>query len=218
MTLRWSRPLQRTPGEQNDRYFRADAGSAVTARSTTLACDLIASPHRNMERSTLQNDPRTHGLWEASAPAAPQTTALNGDTTADVVVIGAGYTGLSTALHLAEDGRSVVVLEAADVGFGGSGRNVGLVNAGMWVKPSDVSAALGDTMGRRLLDRLSAAPSLVFELVDKFGMDCQAVHRGTLHCAVGTGGLKDITERARQWEALGAPVELLDAKSAHLAL
>jgi glycine/D-amino acid oxidase-like deaminating enzyme len=139
---------------------------------------------------------------------------LEGDITADVVVVGAGYTGLSTALHLAEDGRSVVVLEAAEIGFGGSGRNVGLVNAGMWVKPSDVCAGLGETMGRRLIDRLSDAPSLVFELVDKYGMDCQAVHKGTLHCAVGTSGLKDITERARQWEALGVPLELLDAKGA----
>lgn len=139
---------------------------------------------------------------------------LESDATADVIVIGAGYTGLSAALHLAEDGQRVVVLEADEVGFGGSGRNVGLVNAGMWVKPSDVQAALGETMGRRLIDQLSNAPGLVFQLVDKFGMDCQAVNGGTLHCAVGTSGLKDITERARQWEALGAPVELLDANSA----
>lgn len=170
--------------------------------------------HSQHERSHLQNDPRSHGLWEASAPAAPATTILDGDTTADVIIIGAGYTGLSAALHLAEDGRRVVVLEEAEVGFGGSGRNVGLVNAGMWVKPSDIYAALGETMGRKLIDQLSEAPALVFHLVDKYSMDCQAVHNGTLHCAVGSSGLKDITERARQWEALGAPVELLDAKSA----
>jgi len=170
--------------------------------------------HLQQERSRLQNDPRTHGLWEASAPPPPPTTRLDGDTSADVIIIGAGYTGLSAALHLAEDGRRVVVLEEAEVGFGGSGRNVGLVNAGMWVKPSDLYAALGETMGQRLIDQLSEAPNLVFQLVEKYGMDCQAVHNGTLHCAVGTSGLKDITERARQWESLGAPVELLDAKSA----
>lgn len=139
---------------------------------------------------------------------------LDSDTTADVIVIGAGYTGLSAALHLADDGQSVVVLEADQIGFGGSGRNVGLVNAGMWVKPSEVEAALGETMGRRLVDQLSSAPGLVFQLVDKYGMDCQAINGGTLHCAVGASGLKDIAERARQWKDLGAPVELLDAKSA----
>lgn len=162
----------------------------------------------------MQNDSRTHGLWEASAPAAPPTAPLHGDISTDVIIIGAGYTGLSAALHLAQDGRRAVVLEATEIGFGGSGRNVGLVNAGMWVKPSDVFAAMGKAMGQRLIDQLSLAPGLVFQLVDQYGMDCQAVNKGTLHCAVGASGLKDITERARQWEALGAPVELLDAKLA----
>lgn len=185
----------------------------MTARSSTVAGGPGESLYSQHRRSHLQNDPRTHGLWEASAPAAPATTILDGDTTADVIIIGAGYTGLSAALHLAEDGRRAVVLEANDIGFGGSGRNVGLVNAGMWVKPSDLCAALGEATGRRLIDKLSGAPGLVFQLVEKYGMDCQAVHNGTLHCAVGAGGLKDITERARQWQSLGAPVELLDASS-----
>ncbi|MEQ8206479.1 MAG: FAD-binding oxidoreductase, partial [Woeseia sp.] len=78
----------------------------------------------------MQNDPRTHGLWEVSAPPVPPTEVLKSDITADVVVIGAGFTGLSAALHLAEDKQRAVVLEAGEIGFGGSGRNVGLVNAG----------------------------------------------------------------------------------------
>src|SRR3546814_8848826 len=80
-------------------------------------------------------DPRSHGLWEKTAPAAPPTTALTGDRATDVAVVGGGYTGLSAALHLAEAGAGVILLEAAEVGFGGAGRNVGLVNAGMWVMP-----------------------------------------------------------------------------------
>lgn len=222
MTLRPSTTLgcslfvaSRRRGDQNDQYIQAGAGSTVTVQSRAVASDQGGSLHSQHGRSHLQNDPRTHGLWEASAPPAPSTTTLDTDTAADVIVIGAGYTGLSAALHLAEEGRRVVVLEADEIGFGGSGRNVGLVNAGMWVKPSDVYAALGATLGRRLIDELSEAPGLVFQLVDKYGMDCQAVHNGTLHCAVGASGLEDITERARQWEALGAPVELLDAKTAN---
>ena len=88
----------------------------------------------------MQNDPRSHGLWEKTAPAAPQTRPLDGAVTTEVAIIGAGYTGLSTALHLAERGISSVVIEAAEIGFGGSGRNVGLVNAGMWVMPEDLIA------------------------------------------------------------------------------
>ena len=95
----------------------------------------------------MRNDPRSHGLWEHSAPPAPPTSSLAADLTADVVVIGAGFTGLSAALHLAEAGSSVVVLEGAEIGFGGSGRNVGLVNAGMWVMPDDLPEELGEAYG-----------------------------------------------------------------------
>lgn len=159
----------------------------------------------------LQRDPRSHGLWARTAPAAPATTSLSGHQNAAVVVIGAGYTGLSTALHLAEAGIDVVVLEETQVGHGGSGRNVGLVNAGMWVMPDDLPAALGETYGSRLLGLLGDAPRLVFELIDRHAIDCEAEHAGTLHCAAGPGGLRELERRAAQWQARGAPVHLLDA-------
>ena len=130
---------------------------------------------------------------------------------ADVVVIGAGYTGLSTALHLAQAGVSVVVLESHDVGFGGSGRNVGLVNAGMWVTPDEVVASLGEHYGERLLRVLGDAPNLVFELIDRHGIQCEPERAGTLHCAVGNGGLEDIERRAAQWRVRGVPVLILSA-------
>jgi len=154
-------------------------------------------------------DPCSHGLWEASATAAPLTTALSARLHADAVVVGAGYTGLSAALYLAERGARVVVLEAQTVGFGGSGRNVGLVNAGMWVMPSELPSALGEPLGTRLLTQLGNAPSLVFELIERHGMDCEPVRSGTLHCAPDTAGLRALHERARQWQTLGAPVRVL---------
>ncbi|WP_029011289.1 NAD(P)/FAD-dependent oxidoreductase [Azospirillum halopraeferens] len=159
----------------------------------------------------MQNDPLSHGLWECSAPPPPTTAALTGDAMADVAVVGAGYTGLSAALHLAEAGATVAVLEGAEIGFGGSGRNVGLVNAGMWVMPDRLPAELGPVYGPRLLDLLGDAPAAVFDLVRRHRIDCEAEHRGTLHCAAGRGGLEELRERARQWQARGAPVELLDA-------
>jgi len=160
----------------------------------------------------MNGDRRSHGLWEASAPAAPATRALTGHLRVDVAVIGGGFTGSSAALHLAEGGASCVVLEACDIGFGASGRNVGLVNAGMWVMPSVLQAELGSAYGPRLLHALGQGPADVFELIARHGIACEAVHQGTLHCAVGARGMAEVAGRARQWQALGAPVEVLDAQ------
>lgn len=162
----------------------------------------------------MQNNPRSHGLWERTAPPAPTTSPLAENKCADVVVVGAGFTGLSAALHLAEAGARVVVLEAVEIGFGGSGRNVGLVNAGLWIMPDDVPKALGATHGERLLRTLGEAPALVFDLIEKHGIACEAERAGTLHCAVGAEGFDEIAARAAQWQARGAPVRLLDAAEA----
>ncbi|MBB4508779.1 NAD(P)/FAD-dependent oxidoreductase [Rhizobium leguminosarum] len=157
------------------------------------------------------NDPRSHGLWEKTAPEAPTTSPLDGAMSADVVIVGGGYTGLSSALHLAEAGSKVVLLEAKEIGFGGAGRNVGLINAGMWVMPNDLPGVLGPVHGERLLDLLGNAPKLVMELIDKHQIACELERNGTLHCAVGADGLKEIEDRAAQWSARGAAVTLLDA-------
>ncbi len=154
-------------------------------------------------------------LWHATAPAAPGTAPLTGELTCDVAIIGGGFTGLSAALRLAEMGVKAVVIEARTIGHGGSGRNVGLVNAGMWVKPDDLIATLGAEAGNRLLQELGDGPSLVYELVAKHGIACEAVRNGTLHMAVGAEGLKEIREREAQWQKRGAPVELLPAEKAH---
>src|SRR5437762_3307392 len=81
-------------------------------------------------------------LWEATAAAAPATATLDGLSFTDVIVIGAGYTGLSTALHLAERGVKTAVLEARTVGFGASGRNGGQVNPGFKLDPDDAQGKL----------------------------------------------------------------------------
>jgi glycine/D-amino acid oxidase-like deaminating enzyme len=157
------------------------------------------------------DNPRSHGLWERTAPPAPSTFPLDGPTSADVAIVGGGYTGLSAALHLAERGVRVVLLEATEIGFGGAGRNVGLINAGMWVMPDDFPKALGEHYGERALDLLGRGPYLVRELIETHAIACELEKNGTLHCAVGVEGMKELEERARQWQKRGAPVTLLDA-------
>jgi glycine/D-amino acid oxidase-like deaminating enzyme len=157
------------------------------------------------------DNPRSHGLWERTAPPAPATAPLAGSVSADVVIVGGGYTGLSAALHLAEADSNVVLLEAAEIGFGGAGRNVGLINAGMWVMPDDFLKELGAHYGERALELLGNGPSLVRDLIEKHAIACELETSGTLHCAVGPEGMTELEERARQWQKRGAPVSILDA-------
>lgn len=166
------------------------------------------------ERDFLQHDPLSHGLWAHSAPAALPTGMLTGDMEADVIVVGAGFTGLAAALRLAENGVSTVVLEAGDIGFGASGRNVGLVNAGLWLSPREILARLGETHGERLMALLSEGPARVFELIDRHGIECEARRAGTLHCAHSPAGFEDLRRRAEDWLARSAPVEMLDRAEA----
>jgi glycine/D-amino acid oxidase-like deaminating enzyme len=137
---------------------------------------------------------KSRGLWEKTASPAPATWALSGSVQTDVAIIGAGFTGLSAALHLARAGAKVTVIEGANIGFGGSGRNVGLVNAGLWLPPDDVERALGKEHGRAIIDMLGAAPDLVYGLIGQYEIECEATRTGTLHCAVGESGWRDIEQ------------------------
>jgi glycine/D-amino acid oxidase-like deaminating enzyme len=111
-------------------------------------------------------------------------------------------------------GTKPIVLESFEIGFGGAGRNVGLVNAGLWVRPEAVPAAMGVERGERLLKQLGEAPSLVFDLISRHGIECEAVRAGTLHCAADRHGASDLAERADQWRRRGVAVELIEGPEA----
>lgn len=159
-------------------------------------------------------DQTTSNLWQASCREDFSSAPVDGTARADLVVVGGGYTGLSAALTAAEAGLSVVLLEGERIGHGGSGRNVGLCNAGLWLPPEEINARLGEQVGGRLSAMLGHAPDLVYGLIDKHGIACEPVRKGTLHCAHSKAGMRDLEERYRQLTAIGAPVELLRADEA----
>ncbi len=159
----------------------------------------------------MSSPPRPDSLWSDTTPDRTRYAPLTEAITVDVVVIGGGFTGVSAAYHLAVEGASVALLEARTVGFGGSGRNVGLVNAGLWTPPDQVEEKLGQAIGERLNDLLAGGPSAVFDLIEAHQIQCEAMRQGTLHCAHSEAGLRDLEMRFAQQEKRGAPVKLLDA-------
>lgn len=149
-------------------------------------------------------------LWDLTAPEPDVTgSAFEPGMTADVVVVGGGYTGLSTALHCAGAGLSVLLLEAERIGHGGSGRNVGLVNAGVWLPPAEVRRALGDEYGPRFLRCFSDGPQTVFDLIEKHQIRCEATRNGTIHAAHAPSGMAGLRARHQEWQRVGEPVDLL---------
>src|SRR5439155_23820343 len=135
-------------------------------------------------RVIMTRTPLESSLWYATAAPAPDTRALDGTVETDVCIIGAGYTGLSTALHLAEPGVRVVVLEAEEVGFGGSGRNAGHCTPTFHFHPIPrVRRMLGEPWAQRLIERQTNAANLVGRLILEHGIDCEWRQTGYLHAA-----------------------------------
>ena len=150
-------------------------------------------------------------LWAATAPPGPECPPLETDETADVVVVGAGYTGLSTALHLARAGRRVVVLDAGEPGWGCSGRNGGQVNpGGVKVLPEHIVADLGPVRGERFLEFGDRSCDLVFELIERYGIECEAIRPGYVQGGFGAKGRRFNREWARQWTERGAEARFLE--------
>jgi glycine/D-amino acid oxidase-like deaminating enzyme len=151
-------------------------------------------------------------LWAASARAAPATAPLGAaETRADVVVIGGGFTGLCAALRLAESGVDAVLLEAAELGWGGSGRNNGQVIPCLSrADPELLVQAFGPDRGEALVRLVRDSAGIVFDLIRKHGIECEAVQNGWVQPAHSAGRMALAKSRCEQWRRRGAPVELLD--------
>ena len=151
----------------------------------------------------------SQSLWAATAPPGPASSALSGPQRAQVTIIGGGYTGLSAALHLAEAGRDALVLEAAQVGERASGLNGGQVIAGVKYDPDTLEEMFGAGPGGRLVETVARGPDLVFELIRKYQIACDAVRTGWIQPATSEGALGGLRSRVEQWRRRGADVELL---------
>jgi gamma-glutamylputrescine oxidase len=143
--------------------------------------------------------------YEATRRVALETPALDGDISADVAVIGGGITGVSAALHLAERGFGVALLEAEHIGWGASGRNGGQVLPGFGASESKVKTLVGAERAKKLWDMSVEAVDLLHSQIQRFGIPCDPVI-GYLHAAVKPRHVRELRESQEELAALGSPV------------
>jgi glycine/D-amino acid oxidase-like deaminating enzyme len=156
--------------------------------------------------------------YSAAAPEPPDTPPLRGDHAADLCVIGGGYTGLSAALHAAEAGARVVLVEANEIGWGASGRNFGQVVPYLKHEPAAALSTLGESWGRRMVEAAAAGPDLVFGLIERHRMACEARRDGLLFAAHTPAALTRFAARAAFWRDRGDPIVMLGPAEARMAI
>jgi glycine/D-amino acid oxidase-like deaminating enzyme len=155
--------------------------------------------------------PLPPSLYAATAVPALQLPRLEADRTVKVAIIGAGFAGLSTALHLAEQGVEAIVLEANEPGWGASGNNGGQFNPGLKLDPDTIEATFGADLGRRMIAFSYNTPVFTLDLIRRLGIACAARQNGTLRAAYHDSHARAVETTANQCIARGMPVRLLDA-------
>lgn len=152
-------------------------------------------------------------LWRATADVTRISGPLKESVKADVVVVGCGIMGATTALALAKEGVSVVVLERQRIGEGASSRPGGFVVPTFAVsQPGAVIDTLGET-GERLVASTARSADRVFELARQYDIECDASQEGWYQPAHSSKAMEEIRTAARQWESYGLELKLLDAKA-----
>lgn len=130
----------------------------------------------------------------ASANGFTAAPMLEGDIEADLCVIGGGCTGLSAALHAAEAGYSVILLEGGRIGWGASGRNGGQIIPGLRKGAVELVDRYGAEDARRLFELGVEARYVLVDLIERHGIDCDLKSTGHLVAAVKPADLEDIAK------------------------
>ncbi len=150
-------------------------------------------------------------LWYATAASAPLTKPLSGRIKADICIVGAGYSGLTTALELARAGVDVVLLERQEIGFGGSGRNAGHCTPTFThYSLPELRKMLGEPWAERLIERQTRANDRVSQMIRDYQIDCEWVQRGYVMGAPHEGAMEELKRKVETYNQVGARTRLLD--------
>lgn len=160
--------------------------------------------------SSIQHVP---SYYADSANSSPERPALCGAVEADVCIIGAGYTGLSAGLHLAEAGFKVVILEQAKVGWGASGRNGGQIVHSYSRDIDVIEASYGKDKAKPLAGMMFEGAQIIRERVSKYNIQCD-LKNGGVYAALTRKKVKALEEQKALWEKWGhTDLELIDKAS-----
>ena len=158
--------------------------------------------------------PLPDSLWAATAHAAPETNQLTGSLSVDVAIVGAGFSGLRTALELANAETSVCVVDAGDIGWGASGRNGGQVNPIGHEAPAVVArrwrVATEHEQVQRYVRFTTGAADELFDLVRSWKIDCDAEQNGWIRAVHGDAAQPDFERLYEGWRATGTALRLID--------
>ncbi len=150
-------------------------------------------------------------VWERTSAPGPNLDSLRGDKKADIAVIGAGVAGLSTALHLAEAGCSVAVIEAKEPGSEATGKSGGLIAPDFIIhNPDQIESKLGEEWGGRLIKLVGTAGSQCFDLIAAHQISCDAKKDGFWTPAHNADFEGKLGQRASEWKKRGFDVEYVD--------
>lgn len=148
--------------------------------------------------------------YAASAHAAPERPAFEGDIAAHVCIVGGGFTGLSAALELAEKGHRVVLLEGARIGWGASGRNGGQIVNGLNASLETITGRYGSDTAAFVGTVVQEGGAIIRDRVARYGIDCD-LKDGNLFTVFSDKQLKELEVRRKLWQGHGHDnFEMLD--------
>jgi glycine/D-amino acid oxidase-like deaminating enzyme len=148
--------------------------------------------------------------YQATGGAPLDLPVLQGDHEADIAIVGGGIAGCSAALHAAEAGASVVLVEARTIGFGASSRNSGHLPPATKHEPEEILKRYGTERGERIIAASEQGPQVIAELARRHGIDCELAFPGIINAAHSPQALERLRRRAEYWQKQGRPLEILD--------
>ena len=156
-----------------------------------------------MAKASYSGDGTYPGSYYAASRNIVRTPRkLEGAVETDICVIGGGYTGLSTSIHLAEKGYKVTLVEGAQIGWGASGRNGGQVVNGLNASLDTIKRRYGDKAASFVGGMVQEGAQTIYRLIEQYGIDCD-LKPGNIYAAFTPAHMRELEAKKALWESYG---------------